>query len=199
MKKHLGKRLFVTGIPTAGKSYLSRRLASEVGGISVSLDHHRQAISSDERYKKWIRFYSNKDEKEYFANTSPEEQWQNLVNQSEALWPAFLEKIDLYSEETSPVIFESVNLLPHIVKGDFDFSGIVLVGASYESVLERNMADPRWGNTKELQEMEAKYFFGVERPGYTKEAERFGYQVFESADEAYETARALLMGPFPKS
>lgn len=198
MKKHLGKRLLVTGIPTGGKSYLSRKLAAEVGGISVSLDHHRQEISSDERYQKWIQFYWNKDEKEYFTNTSPEEQWQNLVNQSEALWPAFLEKIDSYSEETRPVIFESVNLLPHIVKEDTDFPGIVLVGASYESVLERNIADPRWGNTKELQEMEAHSFYNVERPNYIKEAEQFGYPVFQTADEAYETAKALLMGVLPK-
>ncbi len=193
MKKHLGKRLFVTGIPTAGKSYLSRKLAAEVGGISVSLDHHRQAISSDPRYQKWIQFYWNVDEKEYFSKTIPEQQWQNLVNQSEALWPAFMEKINSYSEETKPVIFECVNMLPHIVKKDIDFPGIVLVGTSYETILERNIADPRWGNTKELQEMEAFSFFNVERPNYIKEAERFGYQVFQTADEAYEAAKALLI------
>ncbi len=192
MKKHLGKRLFITGIPTAGKSYLAKRLAADLGGISVSLDHHREAIASDERYGKWVQFYWDKDEKEYYSQTGPDEQWQNLVNQSMALWPAFLEKIDSFYEETKPVIFECVSMLPQIVSKDIDFPGIVLVGTSYESILERNIADPRWGKTEELQKMEAFSFFNIERPNYIKEAERFGYPVFETADQAYASAKAIL-------
>ncbi len=194
MKKHAGRRLFITGIPTSGKSYLAKRLASDVGGIVVQLDHHRDAIRDDERYKRWIQFYWNLDEKKYYDETSPTDQWNNLVAQSEALWPAFLEKIDSYSEEPRPVIFECVNMLPHIVKKDITFPGIVLVGHSYETILERNIADPRWGNTRELQEMEAHSFFNVERPNYMREAHEFGYETFETADEAYEKAKSTLLG-----
>jgi 2-phosphoglycerate kinase len=192
MKKHLGKRLFITGIPTTGKSYLAKKLAEELGGVAVLLDNHREVLGNDERYKKWVEFYWNKDEKQYYSETPSEEQWKNLVDQSEALWPGFLEKINSYSEETKPVIFECVNMLPHFASQDLYFPGIVLVGDLYEKVLERNIAEPRWGATKELQEMEAKSFFFIERPRYIKEAERYGLQIFNGADDSYESAKKLL-------
>jgi predicted kinase len=38
---HVGKRLFITGIPTSGKSYLAKILAEKVGGIAVIFDDFR--------------------------------------------------------------------------------------------------------------------------------------------------------------
>gem|GEM_PF-4639473 len=32
---HAGKRLFISGIPTSGKSYLAKRLADEVHGVAI--------------------------------------------------------------------------------------------------------------------------------------------------------------------
>jgi len=189
---HKGKRLFITGIPTSGKSYLAKRLADKVGGVCVLLDDLREGLATDENYKKWTNFYLDRDEKRYLTNTSPEEQWNNLVTQSEGLWPAFIDGIEKYSNEEKPVIFECVNILPHLAKKDLDFAGIVLIGSSFELTLERNLKDPRWGNTKELQELEAKTFFFVERPKYKSEAEKYEYPVFEKAEDAFEYCLRLL-------
>ena len=193
--KHKGKRLFITSIPTSGKTHLAKKLADEVGGIAVILDELRKNILLDETYKKWINFYLDKDEESYFAQVSPEEQWGNLVAQSEGLWPVFLEEINKYSNEEKPVIFECVNILPHLAKKDLDFPGIVLLGSSYEETLLRNSANPRWGGTARLQEMEAKAFFLNERPRYKKEAQEYGYAVFEKGGEAFVEAMKILGRP----
>ncbi len=160
---------------------------------NVSLDDLRESLADDERYKKWVNFYIDQNEFEYLTKTSPEDQWKNLVAQSEAIWPAFLEEILKYADEEKPVIFESVNILPHLARRDLDMSGIVLIGHSAAETLERNKKEPRWGETEELQKLEAETFFNVERPRYKAEAEKNNYPVFETPDEAWETAVSLLM------
>jgi len=149
-------------------------------------------LSKDDRYEKWVDFYWNLDEKTYYTTTNYDEQWKNLVTQSEALWPGFLEKIHEYDSETRPVIFEAVNILPHLAHRDLKIPGIVLIGRSFEETLERNKKNPRWGKTEELQKMEADSFFNGERPHYKKEALRYGYPVFETPEEAWETAISYL-------
>lgn len=192
MTSHKSKRLFITGIPTSGKSHLAKQLADKVGGIPVLFDDFRENLAQNDQYKKWTNFYLDVDEKEYLTKTNPEKQWENLVAQSEGLWPAFLQEIEKYKDETKPVIFECVNILPHIAKKHLDFLGIVLIGKSYEEILERNIKSPRWGNTLELQELEAKTFFEVERPHYKAEAEKYGYKVFENYDDAFAKALELI-------
>ena len=102
---HAGKRLFITGIPTSGKSYLARQLANKLGGICVPLDDFRENLSKDKRYSKWTNFFWNKDEKIYLTMTSAEKQLENLIAQSEGLWPAFLNEISKFKDESKPVIF----------------------------------------------------------------------------------------------
>lgn len=186
------KKIFITGIPTGGKSYLARKLAEATGGISCTLDDFREGLAEDPVYKKWTNFYLDKDEEEYLTKTSAEQKWNDLVAQSEGLWPAVAKEIEKYRNETKPVIFESVNLLPHIAKAHLFFPGVVLIGKSFEETLNRNKQSPRWGNTEKLQELEAKNFFNDERPRYKAEAEKYGYPVFESADEAFDSALTLL-------
>ncbi len=188
MKK---QRLFITGIPTAGKSYLAKKLAEEVGGIYVSVDDMRPNLAKKEQYKKWVNFYLNQDESTYYATTSYDEQWNNLVRQSEGLWPGVLEGIAQYADEDKPVIFEAVNILPHLAHRDLQIPGIVLIGKSLEETLKRNKEVPRWGASEELQKLEADAFFNSERPRYKNEAEKFGYPVFETAD-AWSTAIRIL-------
>lgn len=190
--KYKGKRLVISGIPTSGKSYLARKLAAATGGLAVCLDDTREELAKEERYRKWANFYLDKNEEEYLTQVPPEEQWQNLVAQSEGLWPALVAEIKKYELEERPVIFECVNLLPHLAKRDLPFPGVVLIGKSLEETLERNLADPRWGETPELIRLEAKTFFEVERPRYRAEAEKYGYPVFESADLAWAIALELL-------
>lgn len=181
---HLGKRLFITGIPTSGKSYLAKLLSEKTGGIYVNLDEVRDSLSADQTYSKWVNFYEDLGEYEYLTNTSDETKQNDLIAQSEALWPALLQEISKYGGETRPVIFECVNILPHLAKKDLTFEGVVLLGTSYEEILARNILEPRWGDTEELIELEAKTFFEVERPFYKKEADKYGYITFERADDA---------------
>ena len=107
------------------------------------------------------------------------------------MWPAILERIKSYTNETKPVIFEGVNILPHLAKKYLPFSGVVIIGKSFEEILERNKKEPRWGKTEELQKLEAKAFFYGERPRYKNEAEKYGYLVFETADEAIKQSLKL--------
>lgn len=186
------KAIFITGIPTSGKSYLADKLAKVLGGIHVELDSHREDLSNDNKYRKWVNFYLDQDEKNYYINTSPEDQWNNLVKQSENIWPAMLKKINGYKDEKGIIIFECVNVLPHLAKKDLNFEGVVLLGDSFEKTLKRNIDNPRWGNTKELQKLEAESFWNIERPRYRAEAEKYGYRFFENNDEAYSYAAQLL-------
>jgi 2-phosphoglycerate kinase len=188
----MSKKLFITGIPTGGKSYLAKRLAEKMGAIVVSTDDLREAMHDDPRYNKWVNFYLNQDEKSYYTTTTPEQQWENLAAQSEGMWPYILEKIDSYQNETKPVIFEGVNILPHLANRDLSFQGVVIVGKSFEDTVKRIKEDHRWGNTEELWNLEADSFFNVERPKYKKEAEKYNYPVFETADEAFDTALKLI-------
>lgn len=182
------KKLFITGIPTAGKSYLAEKLANEVGGIWISTDDLREELAKEARYKKWINFYLNQDEYEYYTTTDYDQQWKNLVRQSEEIWSGIFEKITALYKGDKPIIFEGVNILPHLAKKFLDFPGITLIGKSFEEVFERNKKDPRLGRTEKLQKLESDAFFYGERVHYKQEAEKYGYPVFETADEAYKEA-----------
>lgn len=189
---HRGKRLFITGIPTSGKSHLAQLLAEKTSATVVHLDNMRIELSTNTHYAQWTNFFLNRDEKKYITQTNQTELWNNLVLQSEGLWPAFLEKIESYADEEKPVIFECVNILPHLARRDLNFPGIVLIGSSFKEILERNIRNPRWGTTLELQSLEATMFFEIERPHYKAEAEKYGYQVFERSEDALDTALNLL-------
>ena len=82
MQNHKGKRIFITGIPTSGKSYLAKQLADKICGIAVLLDDFRENCAENQQYKKWVNFYFDMDEKKYLTETTPEKQWENLVAQS---------------------------------------------------------------------------------------------------------------------
>ncbi len=190
----LSKKIFITGIPTAGKSTLAEILAKKVGGKVFSTDNLREEMKKDPIYKEWVEFYESKDEKEYYTTTSAEEQWNNLVKQSEALWPLIKERILSYDDGGKPIIFEGVNILPHLAKRDLPFSGIVLIGKSQNDVYERVKKDHRWGDTEGLFKLEAESFFCVERPKYMSEAVKYGYPCFQAHEDACDSALSLLNG-----
>jgi hypothetical protein len=67
-----------------------------------------------------------------------------------------------------------------------------LIGSTFEETLIRNIKEPRWGNTTELQILEAKNFFYVERPHYIEESKKFNYQYFENSEQALQVCVDLL-------
>ena len=172
------KYTFISGIPASGKSYLAAKVAKAVGVQHISIDDWREDMSKDPALKKWVDFFWSKDEDEYWRTTSCDQQWENLKNQSESLWPAILMKIKKIQKSDDGAIFEGVNILPHLARRDFDFEGVVLLGESFEKILERNKQDPRWGKTEALQIQEAKAFWDCERSKYEQEAEKYGFKVF---------------------
>lgn len=169
---------FITGIPAAGKSYLAAKVAKDLDIQHVAADKWRDEMRGDSELRKWVDFFFDLNEEEYWRTASPEEQWQNIVKQSEAFWPVVLEKIKEVQKSGGGAIFEGVNILPHLARRDLGFEGIVLLGESLDVILERNQRDPRWGNTLELQKREVEAFWDVERPRYKSEAEKYGFPSF---------------------
>jgi adenylate kinase family enzyme len=178
--------IFISGIPASGKSYLAGKLAKKTGAYHLKTDDLRKEMSKDPKLKPWVDFYFNLDEKEYYETKSCEDLWENLVNQSEAFWPYLLKRFEELKEKYPSIILEGVNILPHLAKKNLNFLGVFLLGESEEIIFERNKKDPRWGNTEELQRLEAKIFFNCEGKYYKKEAEKYGYKTFNSADVAEE-------------
>lgn len=183
---------FIGGIPVSGKSYLAQEICKETGAFYFGADDLREEMSKDPKLEYWTNFYWNLDEKEYYTNTPCEKQWENLTNQSEAFWLKILEEINKVKQQHSSAIFEGVNILPHLAKKDLDFPGIYLLGESVEQIFERNKQNPRWGQTEELQRIEAEVFFNCEGKMYKEEAEKYGYKTFGNADEAKEEVIKIL-------
>ncbi len=183
--------VFITGISTAGKSYLAKRVASSLGVDYINLDELRSEMEKDLALEPWVNFYWHKNEAEYYQTTIPEEQWQDLVKQSEAFWPTMKRKIEGVLASGKPTIFEAVNLLPHLVK-ELPIKGIVLLGNSEQEIFERLAAVPRWGNTEELQHLEANALFSIERPRYKAEAEKYGYSAYSEPTAAEDGLTRLI-------
>lgn len=176
--------VFIGGIPTAGKSYLAKKVADALGIAYFQTDHWRDDLQSDPETRRWVDFFWNQDEEKYWRETDCDQQWENLKNQSEAFWPAFSKKIKNIQADNQPAVFEGVNILPHLARRDLDFPGIFLLGESYEKILERNKKEPRWEKSEFLQEQEAKAFWSCERMQYQKEAEKYGFKTFNDSFSA---------------
>lgn len=187
------KCVFIGGISASGKSYLAKKIANKIGAVHIDLDQLRctEMIKKPE-LKPWAEFFLNQDEKTYWENTSCEEHWNNLKNQSEAFWPTILRKIKETQSLGKSIVFEAVNILPHLARRDLDFEGVFLLGESLKVIFERNKKDPRWGKTEELQKIEAERFYNCEGLIYKTEAEKYGFKTFNSAEEAEEEILRLI-------
>lgn len=182
---------FITGTPASGKSTLAKKIADLKGWSHFDVDDWREEMWQDPEIRPWVDFFLNQDEKTYWETTNPEQDFNNLIDQSEAFWKVILKKINDVISSGKPAIFEAVNILPHLAKRDLPFDGIVLINRSPEIVFERIKKDPRWGSTEELQKIEAQRF--VDEAGfYKKEADKYGYKVFEDSAEAEKYLLSLL-------
>ncbi len=95
--------VFITGIPTAGKSYLAKKVADALGISWMKMDAVRDEMKNDPTLESWVNFFWNTNEAEYYPATPPEVQWQNIVNQSEAFWPTKKQKIEeILASENRP-------------------------------------------------------------------------------------------------
>ncbi len=185
--------VFITGIPTAGKSFLADKLCTSLGMRHVKLDDLWDSVQHDPLLEPWYNYFWHKDEAEYYRTSSPEKLWQDIVDQSEAIWPTAKKHIEEILSEGKPAIFEGVGLLPHLMQ-QLPLKGVVLVAASEDQILERLKQKPRWSDKEELQRVEAYMFFTVERPNYLAQAEKYGYPSFSDPDAAEAELQVLTHG-----
>lgn len=172
------KDIFISGIPASGKSYLAQKIARMTGAQHVDIDKWREEMKTDPELKRWVNFFWDKDEEEYWRTADCNQHWENLKRQSEAFWPIILKKIKEIQKSKRDTIFEAVNILPHLAHKDLNFNGIFLLGESLDTILERNTQNPRWGRTEELQIKEAEAIWNWERPKYKEESEKYGFKTF---------------------
>jgi len=184
--------VFITGTPTAGKSTLAKKIAESLGMQVMRSDDLRDEMQKNPILEPWVNFYWNKNEAEYYASVTPEEQWRDLVLQSDAFWPTMKKNILNVLESGTPTIFEGVNLLPHLMN-EVLIPGIVLVNSSEEEIFERLKKASRWGETEELQRIEAHIFFSSERPGYLREAEQYGIPAFSDSVSAEAILKTMIL------
>ncbi|MBI5220704.1 MAG: hypothetical protein HY978_02630 [Candidatus Liptonbacteria bacterium] len=171
------KYVFVSGIPALGKSHLAEKVAKFAGVLHLKVDDWREEFRTT-KCGDWVDFFRNKNEAEYWETTDCEKHWENMIKQSEALWPEIVGKIGQVIKSGKPAIFEGVNILPHLARRDLNFKGVVLLGESFETILKRNRQDSRWGQTEELQKKEAEIFFYCEGLKYEQEAKKYGFKTF---------------------
>lgn len=75
---------------------------------------------------------------------------------------------------------------------DLSFSGVYLLGESFEETYRRNKEDPRWGNTEALQKKEAEMFYYCEGEKCKKEAEQYNFKSFSDIMEAEKELLSIL-------
>lgn len=184
--------VFITGTPTAGKSCLAEKVAKMFGIAHIKMDDARREMWKDPFLEPWVNFLSSKNEADYYRTITADEQWQNLVQQSEAFWPTLKKIIDDTLVAGSPAIFEGINLLPHLMV-QVNVPGIVVVNSSENEILERLKQDPRWGKTTDLQQLEAHAFFTCERPRYLAEAEKFRLPSFSDITLAETELQRIIL------
>ena len=177
------KSVFISGIPTAGKSHLADKIAKITGAVHFNIDDFREEMRNNPEFKQWIDFFKDQDEEKYWNEHSHKEHWENLKRQSEGIWPFIKNKINNALESGQISIFEGVNLLPHLIS-EIDIDGMYLLGESEETVLERYRKKPRWGKAEELLKKQSECSFQYERPMYKKEAEKYGFKTFTDSDTA---------------
>lgn len=185
--------VFIGGTPAAGKTFTSKKFIkkSDKKIHLVSIDDLRNDFAKDPKIKYWVDYFWNQDEVEYWKSITHEKAIQELVEQSEAFWPLVLEVIVETKKNYEHAIFEGVNILPRLAHKDLNFPGFFLVCEDYKTILDRNIKAPRWGNTRELQELETKHFIEDDVRFIKEEAKKFNYKVFNNEKEATEELTRL--------
>jgi 2-phosphoglycerate kinase len=186
------KYVFIGGIPTAGKSFLAKKIADKTGALYVEIDLLREVMVKNPKLKPWVNWYTDQNEKEYFKKTDNDMGWRHLKNQSEAYWETIKNKVLEVKKTGKNAIFEGYNLLPHLVSKYFDFPGIYLTSPKPEEMLRRIKMKKRWGESDKLHRMEVKFFMECFDNNFKKDAKRHGYKCFSDSIKAGEEILDIL-------
>lgn len=186
---------FIGGTSAAGKTYLANEFAKNSGlNIRVvSIDHLRKQFAKDPKLEYWVNVLWNKNEEEYWESISYKEDIGNLIKQSEAFWPRILEVVREIKKKHEHVIFEAVNIQPHLAKKDLDFPGFFLINEDKQVLLERFKKSPRWGKTEKLQRREIEFLLKHDVKFVKQEAKKYGYKVFANSDDAMKELQNIFL------
>lgn len=183
--------VFIGGISAVGKSYLADNVAKKTGAEHIDIDTFRSEMANDPLLKPWVNFFWDKDEKKYWKTVTCDKQWESITKQSEAFWPTIVANIERKKAAGRKIIFEGVNILPHLAAQNL-YAGIYLLSDSVETIIARLKKEPRWSSDSTLQQKEAQEFFYCEQPRYKKEAEQYGFTCFTDMYEAEKELVKLL-------
>ncbi|XOU94863.1 MAG: hypothetical protein ACNFW9_02220 [Candidatus Kerfeldbacteria bacterium] len=179
--------VFIGGVPTTGKTHLVKDFIkkSKLNILHVEIDDIRDKFKNDVNLIKWVNFFRDQDEDVYWQNTSCQKHIENVVRQSEELWPHILEQIINIQNKHEHVIFEGVQLMPRLTRKFLKMNGFFLIPPDIETIYIRLVAHKRWGVTNDQKRNEAKCFFEGDAKYINTEARKFGYKVFDNTDEGY--------------
>lgn len=174
--------LFIGGNPVSGKTTLAREIITHTGGTLLNLDRFRSEMREEESLRYWTDFFLNQAEWAYWQDHTFAQHWDNMKRRAEAYWPFLRPKIQESIDESPSVIVEAGTLMP-IQLAELNFSGVYLIGTDQETIYRRLRDAPRWGTCSSLQRMEAA-MYAQEGEMLRSEAEKYGFPVFEDAQEA---------------
>ncbi len=185
--------VFIGGAPTAGKTHLARDFTKQSDGAihHIKVDDIREELRTVPEVKKWANFFKSQDETAYWKRTDCKQHLQNIIDQSNALWPHILKKIKESQKQFPRVIFEGIDIMPELAHRDLDFDGFFLVPPDVETMYVRLQAHRRWGETNDLKRQEAKCFYEGDAMYIKQEAEKYGYEVFDNLDDGYSKLSEL--------
>lgn len=177
---------FIGGTPAAGKSHLAKKFikGANLNIERVEIDSFRKTFAKNPELDKWVKVFSSKDELKYWSETTAQAHLNNVIAQSEAFWPEIIKIVNEVKRNHEHAVFEAVNLLPHLAHTDFDFPGIFLILEDKAELLKRLDKSPRWGNTADRQELEAKFWIEWEARFIKDEALKYNYPIFKNSNEA---------------
>jgi len=179
---------FIGGAPTSGKTHLAAKFIEEskLDIKHVKLDDIRKSLVEDIRFKSWVNFFHDQDEKKYWEKTTPINHAENYISQSLALWPEILinihKKINLFEH----AIFEGVSILPELARKNLDFPGFFMSIDDPEKSYIRIKAHSRWGHSDDLMRKEAMAFVRGSNVFLTRSAKEYGYKVIEDFESGLQ-------------
>ena len=177
---------FIGGSPTAGKSHLANKFISQSNYdiLHVKTDDIRRSLSNDPSLSKWVKFFSNQDELQYWKETTPTEHVKFFLMQSKALWSEILNVINIKMESNEHVIFEGISIIPELARKYLNFTGFYIIPPNKETIYTRLLAHSRWGKTNDLKRLESQAFFNGYNKFFINSARKYGYKVFKDINEA---------------
>jgi 2-phosphoglycerate kinase len=123
------RAIFIGGAPMIGKTTVAREIACTLQYDCISTDDIGAAIApvTDPSSHPAFHYMGEKDYREYYIASRPNDRIQDINRQHEALWPALLSLFRNHSTWVSAAVIEGWGLRPEFVaRLSGDISGLFL-------------------------------------------------------------------------